>query len=194
MEASKQKRVTELLVAWKEGSGQALDDLIPFVYAELHRLAKNQLRKERPGHSLQPTALTHEAFIRLFGFREVNWQDRAHFFAVSAQVMRHVLVEHARKRRAAKRGGHDIRVSLTEARGAVAAVDVDVDIIALNEALEHLEAEDPRQCRVVELRYFGGLNEEEIAEVLGMSRATVSRDWSVAKLWLRRELEGVTSQ
>ncbi len=192
MEASKQKRVTELLVAWREGSGQALDDLIPFVYAELHRLAKNQLRKERPGHSLQPTALTHEAFIRLFGFRQVNWQDRAHFFAVSAQVMRHVLVEHARKRRAIKRGGHDIRVSLTEARAAVAAVDI--DIIALNEALEHLEAEDPRQCRVVELRYFGGLNEEETAEVLGTSRATVSRDWSVAKLWLRRELEGATPQ
>ena len=192
MEASKQKRVTELLVAWKEGSEQALDDLVPFVYKELHRLAKNQLRKERPGHSLQPTALTHEAFVRLFGFRQVNWQDRAHFFAVSAQVMRHVLVEHARKRRAIKRGGHDIRVSLTEARAAVAAVDI--DIIALNEALEHLEAEDPRQCRVVELRYFGGLNEEEIAEVLGMSRATVSRDWSVAKLWLRRELEGATPQ
>ena len=192
MEASKQKRVTELLVAWKEGSEQALDDLVPFVYKELHRLAKNQLRKERPGHSLQPTALTHEAFVRLYGFRQVNWQDRAHFFAVSAQVMRHVLVEHARKRRAIKRGGHDIRVSLTEARAAVAAVDI--DIIALNEALEHLEAEDPRQCRVVELRYFGGLNEEEIAEVLGMSRATVSRDWSVAKLWLRRELEGATPQ
>jgi len=192
VEASKQKRVTELLVAWKEGSEQALDDLVPFVYKELHRLAKNQLRKERPGHSLQPTALTHEAFVRLYGFRQVNWQDRAHFFAVSAQVMRHVLVEHARKRRAIKRGGHDIRVSLTEARAAVAAVDI--DIIALNEALEHLEAEDPRQCRVVELRYFGGLNEEEIAEVLGMSRATVSRDWSVAKLWLRRELEGATPQ
>lgn len=191
MEASKQKRVTELLVAWKEGSEQALDDLVPFVYKELHRLAKNQLRKERPGHSLQPTALTHEAFVRLFGFRQVNWQDRAHFFAVSAQVMRHVLVEHARKHRAVKRGGHDIRVSLTEARAAVA--EVDIDIIALNEALEHLEAEDPRQCRVVELRYFGGLNEEEIADVLGMSRATVSRDWSVAKLWLRRELEGASS-
>lgn len=190
MEASKQKRVTELLVAWKDGSEQALDDLVPFVYDELRRLARNQLRKERPGHTLQPTALTHEAFVRLFGFREVNWQDRAHFFAVSAQVMRHVLVEHARKRRALKRGGHDLRVSLTEAKAAVAAVDV--DIIALNEALEHLEAEDPRQCRVVELRYFGGLSEEETAEVLGMSRATVSRDWTVAKLWLRRELQGAT--
>jgi RNA polymerase sigma factor (TIGR02999 family) len=136
--------------------------------------------------------LTHEVYVRLFGYRQVNWQDRAHFFAVAAQVMRRILVEHARKRRAAKRGGGAVLVSLDEARAGIEPVSV--DILALHEALDRLESLDPRQCRIVELRYFGGLSEEETAEVLGMSRATVSRNWSVAKLWLRRELEGASAR
>ncbi|HXV59266.1 MAG TPA: ECF-type sigma factor [Vicinamibacteria bacterium] len=190
MEASKGRGVTELLHAWKGGSDEALDDLVPIVYGEIHRLARNHLRHERHAHTLQPTALTNEAFVRLFGYREVGWQDRAHFFAVAAQVMRRILVDHARKRRAAKRGAAAARVTLDEAHGGVAPVDVDV--LALHEALERLEALDPRQCRIVELRYFGGLSVEETASVLDTSRATVTRDWNVARLWLRRELEGDT--
>ncbi len=180
--------VTGLLVAWKNGSPEALDELIPIVYAELRQLARHQLRGERPDHSLQPTALTHEAFLRLFGTRQVSWQNRAHFFAVASQLMRRILVEHARKRGAAKRGGLVTRVALDEANAP--AESPDVDVIALHEALSELEKIDPRQSRIVELKYFGGLNNEETAEVLSLSLATVKRDWSVAKLWLRRALEG----
>ncbi len=187
MENSQQEDVTGLLAAWKSGSDEALDDLIPIVYAELRRLAGQQLRRERPDHSLQPTALTHEAFLRLFGTRQISWQNRAHFFAVASQLMRRILVEHARKRGAAKRGGLATRVALDEANAP--AESPDVDIIALHEALSELEKIDPRQSRIVELKYFGGLNTEEAAEVLSLSTATVKRDWSVAKLWLRRALE-----
>jgi len=191
MGPSEREDVTGLLLAWKDGSSEALDELIPVVYSELRRLARQQLRGERPGHSLQPTALTHEAFLRLFGARQVGWQDRAHFFAVASQLMRRVLVEHARKRGAAKRGGDATRVTLDGAK--VAADTVDVDVVALNDALARLEEIDARQSRIVELKYFGGLNTEEAAEVLGVSPATVTRDWRVAKRWLRRELNGTSS-
>ena len=185
---SKPGEVTGLLVAWKNGSPEALDELIPIVYSELRQLARHQLRGERSDHSLQPTALTHEAFLRLFGTRQISWQNRAHFFAVASQLMRRVLVEHARKRRASKRAGSATRVILDEAR--TPAEPVDVDVIALHEALTELEKVDPRQSRIVELKYFGGLNNEETAEVLSVSLATVKRDWSVARLWLRRALDG----
>ena len=189
MDDSRPGEVTGLLVAWKNGSPEALDQLIPIVYTELRQLARHQLRGERPDHSLQPTALTHEAFLRLFGTRQVSWQNRAHFFAVASQLMRRILVEHARKRGAAKRGGLVTRVALDEANAP--AESPDVDVITLHEALSELERIDPRQSRIVELKYFGGLNNEETAEVLSLSPATVKRDWSVAKLWLRRALEGV---
>ena len=179
--------ITGLLVAWKKGDDDALDELIPIVYSELRRLARYQLRGERPGHTLQPTALTHEAFLRLFGTRQVSWQNRAHFFAVAAQLMRRVLVEHARKRSATKRGGSVTRITFDEAKTPAEAADLDV--LALHEALTELEKIDPRQCRIVELRYFGGLDTEETAEVLDLSPSTVKRDWRVAKIWLRRALE-----
>lgn len=188
MDMKRRGDVTGLLVAWKNGSSEALDELIPIVYAELRKLARHQLRGERPDHSLQPTALTHEAFLRLFGTQHVEWQNRAHFFAVASQLMRRVLVEHARQRRTLKRGAAPTRVALEDADAPVEPVDV--DIVALNEALSELEQVDPRQSRVVELRYFGGLSMEETAEVLGISPATVKRDWRVAKLWLRRALAG----
>ena len=178
--------VTGLLTAWKDGNSEALDELIPIVYTELRRLARQQLGGERRNHSLQPTALTHEAFLRLLGTRRVSWQDRAHFFAVASQMMRRILVDHARKAVAAKRGGNAARVTLEDAD--VAAESVDVDAVALHEALAELETVDERQAKVVELRYFGGLNTEEAAEVLGVSPSTVERDWRVAKLWLRRAL------
>ena len=183
--------ITGLLVAWKAGSNEALDELIPIVYSELRRLARYQLRGERPGHTLEPTALTHEAFLRLFGTRQVSWQNRAHFFAVAAQLMRRVLVEHARKRAATKRGGSITRITLDEARAPAEPANL-VDIIALHEALTELETVDPRQCRIVELRYFGGLDTDETAEVLGLSPRTVKRDWRVAKIWLRRALGAPT--
>lgn len=190
MECSDRGDITELLVAWKNGSNDALDELIPIVYSELRRLARLQLNNERPNHTLQPTALTHEVFLRLFGYRRLSWQNRAHFFAVAAQLMRRILIEHARKRRAAKRGDAAYRVTLSDANAQTQALDVDV--VALHEALTRLEEIDPRQCRVVELRYFAGLSVEETAEALDVSRATVKRDWSVAKLWLCRELEATS--
>ena len=179
--------VTALLLSWRNGSDGALEDVVPLVYAELRRVAQAQLRRERPDHSLQPTALTHEAFLRLFGARQVSWQNRAHFFAMAAQLMRRILVEHARKRGAAKRGGMATRIALNEAHAP--AESQDVDVIALHEALGELEKIDARQSRIVELKYFGGLSSAETAEALAVSLATVKRDWSVAKLWLRRALE-----
>ncbi len=188
MDTSRQGDVTGLLVAWKNGSSEALDELVPIVYSELRKLARQQLRGERPDHSLQPTTLTHEAFLRLFGTRQVGWQNRAHFFAVASQLMRRILVDHARKRQTVKRGALPTRVTLDEADTPVEPLDVDV--VALHEALTELTEVDSRQSRIVELRYFGGLNMEETAEVLGVSAATVKRDWRVAKLWLRRALVG----
>jgi RNA polymerase sigma-70 factor (ECF subfamily) len=177
-------RVTELLRAWNRGSREALDELVPVVYTELRRLARRQLARERPDHTLEPAALANEAFLRIAGYQRVGWQDRAHFFAIAARIMRRILVDHARRRRARKRGASPTRVSSVDL--VVPARSVDIE--ALEEALTRLEALDPRQGQVVELRYFGGLSVAETAEALQISPATVKRNWSVAKLWLRREL------
>lgn len=183
---SSPQNLTELLQRWGRGDREALDRLLPIVYGELRRQAARYLRKERPGNTLQPTALVHEAYLRLINQRDVEWQNRAHFFGLAAQLMRRILVDHARERLAAKRGGADIRLTLDE---WVAAADAgDVDLLALDEALTRLAALDGRQGRVVELRFFSGLNVEETARVLGVSPATVKLDWSMAKAWLRREL------
>jgi RNA polymerase sigma factor (TIGR02999 family) len=180
--------VTRLLLEWKRGDPAALDRLLPVVYAELRRIASRRLRRERSGHTLQPTALVHEAYLRLVQAPEVDWRDRAHFFAVAARVMRQVLVDHARTRDAAKRGGGAHKVAIEEV--AEPRVSVDVDLLALDQALGRLTDLDPEQARVVELRYFGGLTIEETAEVMNVSPATVKRDWTLAKAWLRRELGG----
>lgn len=178
--------LTGLLTRWAAGDRAALDELTPAVYDELRRLARGQLRGERAGHTLDPTALVHEAFLRLGDYDRISWQDRAHFFSIASMTMRRVLVDYARRRRAAKRGGSAVAVTLAESR--TPGDSVDVDLIALDEALSQLGQQDPRQCRVVEMRYFGGLTHEEIAEMLDVSLATVNRDWRVAKLWLRRAL------
>ena len=183
------ENVTQLLVDWSSGSKQALDRLVPIVYDELRRQAARYLKRERVGHTLQTTALIHEAYLRLVDQKNVHWQNRAHFFGIAAQLMRQILVDHARTRKRAKRGGSRIRVSLNEAT-AVATVR-DLDIVALDEALARLAEIDPQQSRVVELRYFSGLNVEETAEVLGISPATVKREWRIAKAWLHREISGV---
>jgi RNA polymerase sigma factor (TIGR02999 family) len=178
--------VTQMLLDWSRGDHDALDKLIPIVYDELRLRAARYLRRERSGHTLQTTALIHEAYLRLVEQKQVQWQNRAHFFAIAAQLMRRILVDHARGRGAAKRGGADIRLTLDDAMAAVAGMDV--NLMALDEALNRLAEIDPRQSRVVELRYFSGLSIEETAEVLGVSPATVKLDWSMAKAWLRREM------
>jgi RNA polymerase sigma factor (TIGR02999 family) len=177
-----------LLLAWNNGDRQALDDMVPLVYDELHRLASRYLANERSGHTLQPTALIHEAYLRLIDQRQVDWQNRAHFIGVAASVMRRVLINHARGRLAAKRGGRreQVSLSLLEAGGA----GRDLDLIALEDALKRLGAMDERKARVVELRFFGGLTVEEVAEVLEGSRATVEREWSFARAWLFDAIEG----
>jgi RNA polymerase sigma factor (TIGR02999 family) len=180
--------VTRLLQAWGAGDEAALAALVPLVHAELKRLAKRYMRGEGPGHPLQTTALVNEAYLRLVGAREVQWQNRAHFFAVSARLIRQVLVDVARERGYQKRGGGARHVPLDEA--AVAAVGRDVDLIALDEALAALAEQDARKARVVELRFFGGLTADEAAEVLQVSPETVHRDWRLAKAWLRRRLAG----
>jgi RNA polymerase sigma factor (TIGR02999 family) len=178
--------VTELLEAWSGGDREALDRLVPLVYAELRRRARAQLARERGAHTLQPTALVHEAFLRLVDQRGARWQNRAQFYAVAAQVMRRILVDHARARAAAKRGGDAVRVALEAVEESGASPEV--DILALHQTLERLAAQDERQARVVELRYFGGLSVEETAEVLGVAEITVKRDWAMARAWLYREL------
>jgi RNA polymerase sigma factor (TIGR02999 family) len=180
------ENVTALLIDWSHGDKQALDHLLPIVYDELRRQAARYLRKERLGHTLQTTALIHEAYIRLVDQRHVKWQNRAHFFGIAAQLMRRILVDHARSKRRAKRGGSDVRVSLTAV--PLVAKSRDLDIVALDEALEKLAAIDQQQAKVVELRFFSGLTVEETAEVLSISPATVKRDWSMAKAWLHREI------
>lgn len=180
-------RVLDLLREWRQGDDQACDRLVPFVYAELRRLARGQLRREQPGHSLQPTALVHEAYLRLVR-ADVDWRDRTHFMSVAARVMRRILVEHARARRARKRGGDEPRVSLTQ---AIAAQDTDpIDILVLDKAMERLQLLDPRQAQIVELCYFGGLTVIEVGQTLGVSEATVHRDLRHARAWLKRELSG----
>ncbi len=178
--------VTHLLRAWSEGDQAALERLIPLVHAELHLLAKRYMRHEHAGHTLQTTALIHEAYLRLIDARQVRWENRAHFFAISARLMRQVLVDFARQRGYQKRGGASRRVSLDEA--LVVSQVRDEDLVALDEALSALAEIDERKSRVVELRFFGGLTEEETAEALKVSPKTVRRDWRLAKSWLRRWL------
>ena len=181
--------VTALLVAWSNGEHSAAEQLIPAVYAELYRQAARAMRREGAGHTLQATALVHEAYLRLVDQQHVEWRNRAHFFGIAAQVMRRVLVDHARARLAAKRGGELQRITLGTAFDvADAGGDGDTDVLALHEALERLATLDPEQARLVELRYFGGLTIEETAGALGVSPATVKREWALARAWLRREL------
>jgi RNA polymerase sigma-70 factor (ECF subfamily) len=177
--------VTRLLKEWANGAQSALDALTPLVYGELRRLAASYLRSESPGHMLQPTALVHEAFLRLVG-RAPDCENRSQFYGVAAHLMRQILVDHARTRQAVKRGGHFVHLSLEE--DLVLSREQDSDLVALDEALERLAALDPRKSRVVELRFFGGLSVDESAEVLGVSEVTVRRDWQFAKTWLLREL------
>lgn len=186
MAAPTREDVTHLLNDWGRGNQQALDKLLPLVYDELRRLAASYLRRERPDHTLQPTALVHEAYFRLIGQREVSWQNRAHFFGIAAQAMRRILVDHARSHLYAKRGGGAQKLSLDEAMGV--PDQQGVELTALDEALNKLETIDPRQSRIIELRYFGGLSIEATAEVLGISPATVKREWSMARAWLHRQI------
>ncbi len=181
-------KITDLLKEWSAGDRRALDRLTPLVYEELRHQATRYLRRERPGHTLQTTALIHEAYLRLIDAKDVNWQSRAHFFAIAANLMRRVLVEHARRRDSDKRGGSQVRVQLDEALAV--ADETDVDLLAIDEALNRLTTIDPQQARVVELRFFSGLTVEETAAALGVSPKTVKRDWSVARAWLRREIGG----
>ena len=178
--------VTRLLAAWSHGDAKALEDLIPLVYDELHRLAERHLARERSGHTLQPTAVVHEAYLKLVEQKRVSWKNRGHFFAVAAQAMRRLLVDHARRHQAAKRGGAVTLVALEAADAAVGPREADV--IALDRALEKLAALDATQAKVVELRYFGGLTLDETADVLGSSPSTVGRAFRLAKAWLYREL------
>ena len=186
-EASSSPNVTNLLVAWGRGDQQAFDRLMPQVQQELHRIADRYLAAERPGHDLQATALINEAYLRLVDWKDIQWADRAHFFALAANMMRRVLVDHARRRDRTKRGGEAIQVSLIEA--AHVPTPEHADVLALDEALQRLETLDPRKSRIVELRFFGGLSLEETAEALGVSVGTVRRDWSLARAWLLRELK-----
>ena len=180
------QEITRLLVAWGDGDQSALEELAPLVHSELHRLAHHYMSRERPGHTLQTSALVNEAYIRLIDWKSVRWQSRAHFFGVAAQLMRRILVDFARDRQYLKRGGGALRVSLgeaaafTECRGA--------DLVALDEALTALAEVDRRKGQVVEMRFYGGLSVEEVAEVLKVSEETVRRDWRLAKVWLLREL------
>jgi RNA polymerase sigma factor (TIGR02999 family) len=188
-----QTDVTQLLLDWGNGDTAALNKLVPVVYQELRRLASYYLRRERPGHTLQTSALVNEAYIRLVDYKRMRWQNRAHFFAVAAQAMRRILVEHARKRNFAKRGGGAVRVSLDEAE--TVSQKQATDLIALDDALASLEEIDPRKSRIVELRYIAGLNIEETAEVLSVSTATVEREWRSAKAWLYKSIsEGTTNE
>ena len=186
--SSQPHEITQLLAEWSEGNQAALDKLYPLVYNELRRLAHGYLRRERKGHTLQTTALINEAYLRLVDQKQAHWANRSHFFAISAQIMRRILIDHARRYDYAKRGGGAPRISLDEA--AVVAKERARELLMLDEALNGLAKIDPRRGRVVELRYFGGLNNEEIAAVLKISENTVTRDWNMARAWLYQELSG----
>lgn len=184
-------QVTQLLLRWRAGDEAAFASLVPLVYEELRSMARRHLNRERGTHTLQRTALVHEAFLRMVDQTQVDWQSRSQFFGIASQMMRRVLVDHARRRNAAKRGGGNQRVDLDDALAeeeAGIADDAEIDFEAVHEALERLEALDPEQGKLVELRFFGGLSIEETAAVLGVSPATVKREWAVAKGWLHREL------
>ena len=179
-------QITELLAEWREGNQSALDELYPLVYDELHRLARRYMSRERKGHTLQTTALINEAYVRLVDQKNVKWANRSHFFAISAQIMRSILIDHASRHAYAKRGGGAKQVSLEEV--AAIAPEQGRELIRLDEALKSLAEQDPRRSQVVELRYFGGLNNEEIADVLNVSQNTVTRDWNMARAWLYQQL------
>lgn len=179
--------VTQLLVAWNNGDETAREALVQLVYDELHRLAHQYMNRERHGHTLQTSALVNEAFLRLVDQREVRWQNRAHFFAISAQMMRRILVDYARSRQSEKRGGEFIRVSLDEQ--LIVSDEQNDEVVALDDALKMLAIMDQRKCRIVELRFFAGLSIEEAAAVLGISPGTVMREWTLAKAWLRKEIK-----
>jgi RNA polymerase sigma-70 factor, ECF subfamily len=183
--------ITGLLVRWSQGDEHALDRLAPLVYRDLRRVAARLLRSERPGHTLQPTALVNEAYLKLSGQAKAQWQNRTHFFAVASRVMRQILVDHARSHQRAKRGGRTAVLPLEEAM--VFVPERSADLLALDQAMNRLDFVDSRKVKVVELRFFGGLSNEEIAEVLQISPNTVMRDWNMAKAWIRREIEGGTT-
>jgi RNA polymerase sigma-70 factor, ECF subfamily len=180
--------LTQLLIAWSQGDARALERLMPLVYAELRKIAHRYMNRERAGHTLQTTAVVHEAFLRLLGNPQENWQNRAHFYAIAAQMMRRILVDYARANLRTKRGGETTRVALEDVDAPVTEPALDPDLIALDAALEKLTEIDPRRGRVVELRFFGGLSVEETAHVLQVAPDTVVRDWRVAKAWLFRYL------
>ena len=186
-EASTPHELTQLLIAWSKGEAGALEQLTPLVYAELRRLAHRYMHRERAGHTLQTTALVHEAFLRFINYPQEQWQNRAHFYAIAAQMMRRILVDHARGQSRDKRGGPAPTLSLDEAVAA-AAPEAEVDLLALDEALTSLARIDPRGARIIELRFFSGLTLDETAAVMGISAGTVKRDWSVARAWLYREM------
>ncbi|PYS99490.1 MAG: RNA polymerase subunit sigma-70 [Acidobacteria bacterium] len=182
----RQPEITRILRAWSGGDREAVDSLMPLVYDELHKVAAQYLRKQRPDHTLQPTALVNEAYLKLIDISSVSWQDRAHFFAVASQTMRHVLVDHARSRKRDKRGGGAQKVSLDEAISF--SQGNEVDLLSLDESMRELAAMDEQQSRIVELRFFGGLTVEETAVVLHISPATVKREWRIAKAWLHNRM------
>jgi RNA polymerase sigma factor (TIGR02999 family) len=184
-------QITELLAEWSDGNQSALDELYPLVYDELHRLARRYMSRERKGHTLQTTALINEAYVRLVDQKNVHWANRSHFFAISAQIMRRILIDHARRHAYAKRGGGAQQVSLEDV--AVITPSLGSELMRLDEALKSLAEMDPRRSQVVELRYFGGLSNEEIAGVLNVSENTVTRDWNMARAWLYQQLTGSAS-
>jgi RNA polymerase sigma factor (TIGR02999 family) len=181
-----ERDVTSLLVRWRNGDANAFDELAPIIYDELRKLARSHLRRERPGHTLQSTALVHEAWLRMIDQQSVSWQNRSHFYGIAARMIRRILVDYARAKQTKKRGEAAPKIAFNEAAGAAGGEDL--DLVALDDALKALAEIDPRQSRIVELRYFAGLSIEDTAEVLGISPATVKRDWTVARAWLRREL------
>ena len=182
------QKITQMLRDWSGGNRAALEGLMPLVYDELHRQAESFLRRERPDHTLQATALIHETYLKLIDQRDVNWESRTHFFAIAASLMRRILVDYARLKNRDKRGGGAIKLTLEEAALSVVGNERNIDLMALDEALTRLEKLDEQQARIVELRYFSGLTLEETAEALKLSRTTVVTDWAMAKAWLHREL------
>ncbi len=186
MSAGASPDVTQLLLNWSKGDQAALEELMPLVYGELRRLASAYLRRERPNHTLQSTALVHEAFMRLVNQQDVHWQSRTHFFAIAAQMIRRILVDHARSQRAEKRGSGAVKLELDAALAI--PMKTDVDLVLLNDALDRLAEMDPRQSRLVELRFFAGLSIEETAQVMQLSPATIKREWNAARAWLFREI------
>lgn len=183
---AEQPQITQLLLEWRNGEHTAFEKLVPIVYDELRRLARAFMRRQNPGHTLQTTALVNEAYLRLVDSDKVNWQSRTHFFAISAQLMRRILVDAARRKQSQKRGGDRLQVTLDERFDI--PLENETDMVALDDALKRLAAFSPRQSRIVELRYFGGLTEEQVAETMEISSRTVRRDWSLARAWLYREL------